>query len=158
MLRLVGLDSGPLGLLTHPKPSETAQACIRWLGALLVADVAVVLPSIAHYELRREYLLRDNTVSLEKLETLREVLDISAMNDAVLDEAAQLWAKVRRGGQPTAGSKALDIDCLVATQIRIFAREMGVSETEWMVATTDVGDLPRLAPAAHWPDISLSSP
>lgn len=161
MLRLIGLDSGPLGLLTHPKPALDKQGqptppmlCFAWLQEVLRSEVVVALPSIAHYELRREYLLRANTVSLQKLDALREVVEFLPMDDAVLEEAALLWAKVRASGRPTADPKALDIDCLVATQVRLFARSLGLGEDEWIVATTDVGDLPRLAPAATWNAIS----
>jgi len=61
---------------------------------------------------------------------------------------------VRASGRPTADPKALDIDCLVATQTRLFAQSLGLGDDEWIVATTDVGDLPRLAPAATWNAIS----
>lgn len=155
MLRLVGLDSGPLSLLTHPKPSPFAEGCLVWLEGLLLSEIIVVLPSIADYELRREYVLRGNAVSLDKLDALREIVEFASLSEAALIEAASLWAKVRRSGEPTADPKALDIDCLVATQIRLFAQSEGLGEAEFIVATTDVGDLPRLAPAARWQDISL---
>ena len=53
-MRLVFLDTGPLGVLTNPKGTPDALACQQWVRDLLAAKVRVVVPAIADYELRRE--------------------------------------------------------------------------------------------------------
>lgn len=63
--------------------------------------------------------------------------------------SAELWAEVRRSGQPTADPKALDGDVILAAQA-ILAGESGI---EVMVATTNVGHLERLVAAKNWQDI-----
>ena len=155
MIRLVGLDSGPLGLLTHPKPTPIANECSAWLWKLLANDIQIALPDIADYELRREYLLRGNEISLQKLESLRNFTNYLLLSDTALKDAAELWAQVRGAGKPTADPKALDADCLVVAQIRESAKSLGFMDDEFVIATTDLGDLPRLAPAARWTDINI---
>ncbi|MGE0434782.1 MAG: hypothetical protein AB7K09_26125 [Planctomycetota bacterium] len=50
MSRVVVLDTGPLGLVTHPRNADAK----RWLKSLVLAGFAVAVPEIADYELRRE--------------------------------------------------------------------------------------------------------
>lgn len=155
MPQLVGLDSGPLGLLTHPKPSSEAIACANWLRDLLVAQVRVLLPAIVDYELRREYLLRGNAVSLRKLDALRNSVEFVPLSQDALERAAALWAQVRQAGRPTSDPKALDGDCILAAQVRLIAEAAGLGDDEFIIATTDVGDFPFLAPAEKWQNIIL---
>ena len=61
------------------------------------------------------------------------------------------WAQARQQGQPTADDKARDGDVILAAQ----AITLGV--TDVVMATTHVGHLSRLAPAASWPDITATS-
>jgi hypothetical protein len=56
MSRIVLLDTGPLGMVTHPRDN---QASAEWLARLLWRRMTVRIPEIADYELRRE-LLRSN--------------------------------------------------------------------------------------------------
>lgn len=60
----VVLDSGPLGLLTNPNNSPAPVAIRQWLADLLVASRRVILPGIADYEIRREYIRAMMTQSL----------------------------------------------------------------------------------------------
>jgi hypothetical protein len=62
MSKVVLLDSSPLGLVTNPRMTDTALLCNEWLEALLVANVRVIIPEIADYEIRQE-LLRANKSS-----------------------------------------------------------------------------------------------
>jgi hypothetical protein len=53
------LDSGPLGLLTHPQRSAEVLAVTEWLTRCLLSGSRVIVPAIVYYELKRE-LLRAN--------------------------------------------------------------------------------------------------
>jgi hypothetical protein len=53
------LDSGPLGLLTHPQRSAEVLAITEWLTRCLLSGRRVIVPAIVYYELKRE-LLRAN--------------------------------------------------------------------------------------------------
>lgn len=154
MRLMVALDTGPLGILTHPQPSEMRAACRAWMNSLLDQGIRVVLPDVADFELRCEYERRNNRSSLRQLDSLAETLDYLPIDTNALRRAATLWAQLRKKGQPTAHSKALDADCVLVAQIQIDAEKRGLGEDEWIIATSDVGDLSRLAPAARWNEIS----
>ena len=56
MNRIVVLDTGVPGLLTHPQGSPDSERCVEWITTLIGGGVIFVLPEIADYELRRELL------------------------------------------------------------------------------------------------------
>ena len=55
---VVLLDSGPLGLISHPNAEKVNAEAVEWVGALLSAGVSILIPEIADYEVRRELLRR----------------------------------------------------------------------------------------------------
>ena len=65
--------------------------------------------------------------------------------------AAELWAEVRQSGRPTADPKALDGDVILAAQAKLLSER---SESEVIVATTNIGHLKRFVPAADWQSIT----
>ncbi len=70
MNRGIVLDSGVLGLLTHPRPSEESRACSAWLRALASEGDACFISELADYEIRREYLRRHNRAGIDLLDSL----------------------------------------------------------------------------------------
>jgi hypothetical protein len=56
MTGVVFLDTGVLGIVTHPRGSAESKECIEWMHALLAAEVSVCVAEVCDYELRREYL------------------------------------------------------------------------------------------------------
>ncbi len=115
-MRLVFLDAGPLGVLTNPKGTPVALACQQWVRDLLAAKVRVVVPAIADYELSRELIRAGKIAGLHRLDAVRMGLEFDPITQAALDRAAELWAVVRTGGQPTAAYEALDGDSILAAQ------------------------------------------
>ncbi len=75
-MRMIVLDTGTLGLLTHPRAQPTAMACRQWAQALLAAGVRVVVPGIADYELRRELIRAGKTSGLLRLDGVRGGFEI----------------------------------------------------------------------------------
>lgn len=73
------------------------------------------------------------------------------LSDEALRLAADLWAKARQGGQPTADANALDIDVIIAAQ----ALSFGPASAEVMVATTNPKHLSQFVSAKHWNEIVL---
>jgi len=55
MSLVILLDAGPLSLVTNPKGSEESRLCKEWLAELVAADVRVMVPEGADYEVRREF-------------------------------------------------------------------------------------------------------
>ena len=75
MIRVVLLDSGPLGMVTHRGGLEEVDACKRWLADLLARRVRVVVPEIADYEIRRELLRARKDQGIARLDVLEGVLE-----------------------------------------------------------------------------------
>lgn len=64
--------------------------------------------------------------------------------------AAELWARARNIGKPTASDPALDVDMILAAQAALLIDD-GDSV---MVATTNVSHLALFVPAALWQEIT----
>ena len=141
------LDTGPLGLVTNPKPSELSRACSQWLQDLIQTDARILIPEIADYELRRELIRANKLRGLSRLDTLANTLEYLPLNTKAIRQAASLWAQARRQGQPTASDDTIDGDVILAAQ----AMTLGIENC--MIATTNIGHLSRYCPAELWQNI-----
>ena len=56
MSQFIFLDSGPLGLITHPRQTAEVSAITEWLARMLKNENRVLVPAIIYYELKRELL------------------------------------------------------------------------------------------------------
>jgi predicted nucleic acid-binding protein len=149
MNRLILLDSGSLGMVTNPKAKGLPLACQQWLKTLLKRGERFAIPEIADYEVRRELLRANLLKSVRRLDHLTQTLEYIPIQTDTMLLAANLWAEVRKRGQPTADPKALDGDVILAAQAQILANETA----EVIIATTNVGHLSRFATALNWQDI-----
>ncbi len=52
MARLILLDSGPLGLIVRAPSKPQVVRCVTWLNAISATGATVIIPEIAHYEVR----------------------------------------------------------------------------------------------------------
>lgn len=153
MTWVVVLDTGVLGYLTHPKANANATECAKWLRELLSEGVRVCLPEVCDYELRREYLRRSKTevqarVALDKLDQLKSSLEYLEIGTPVMLLAAQLWADARSRGRPTADSKELDCDVILAAQSQLTAAGERLT-----IATNNAGHLSDFADARAFIEI-----
>ncbi len=89
-MRLVFLDSKPLGMLANPGRNPDAVRCRRWTRDLLAAGVDVVVPEICDYEVRRKLIHVGATASLGRLDQLKIGFDYSAIATDVMLLAADL--------------------------------------------------------------------
>ena len=145
-MRIVLLDAGPLGLAVHPRPVAGFR---DWLVSLGAAGTPIVVPEIAHYELRRELLRMDLRGSVARLDRLIAACMYAPITTPVVLRAAQLWADARRQGRPTADDKALDGDVILAAT----ALELIDRGDDAIIATTNVSHLGRFVAAAKWEEI-----
>jgi len=144
------LDTGPLGMVTHPRASKDNADCASWLTGLLRHGVQVVIPEISDYELRRELLRAQKAESLNRLDQLARVLLYLPLTTVVMRQAAVLWAQARNEGKPTAPMEALDADVILASQAQV----LRTGNERVVVATTNVGHLERFVEARRWFDIT----
>jgi predicted nucleic acid-binding protein len=151
MRRVVVLDAGPLSMIANPKGKADAIRCQAWARDLLASSVLVVVPEIADYEVRRELIRKGAVASLARLDRLKIGFDYTPITTEVMLLAAELWAKVRQDGKPTADNKALDGDCILAAQALTVAQPGDLV----IVATPNVGHLSRVPgiDAREWREI-----
>lgn len=110
-----------------------------------------IVPCIADFEVRRELVRGNKQNGIQKLNLFNaaEPYRFLFLTDSALLLASDLWAKSRNAGTPTADPKELDCDVLIAAQ----ALGMGLPESEFVIATVNVGHLAQFAPAKEWRDI-----
>lgn len=149
MSRIVLLDSGPLGLITNPRPHPEAQASKKWLATLLAEGVRILVPEIADYEVRRELLRAGKLRGVQNLDLIGRQIGYLPLNTATLRQAALFWAKLRQQGLPTANVAALDGDVILAAQ----ALQLIAQGDDVTIATSNVAHLARLVPAQLWQEI-----
>lgn len=149
-MRLVFLDSGPLGMLSHPHSKPAVVRCQQWARDLIAAGVRVYVPEIADYEIRRKLLHLGAISGIARLDRLRVGFDYAPITTDVMHRAAGLWADARRAGLPTSGTDALDGDCILAA-LALLAAAPGDLVT---MATENVGHLARFVDARPWDHVA----
>jgi predicted nucleic acid-binding protein len=151
MKQSIFLDSAPLGLLFQKAGIVPAEACRAWAKERMSAGARLLVPEIIHYEIRRELLRLRKTNSLNALEKfVRAESDrFCVLTSRDLDLAAELWAESRRRGMPTADTRALDIDVILAAQVT----NSGIPISDLVVATTNSKHLSQFIPAEEWSKI-----
>ncbi len=152
-MRLVFLDSGPLGLLANARGKPRPDECRTWVKSLAKSGVRIFVPEIADYEIRRKLLHIGSTNGIRRLDQVKATLEYVPLNTDVMLRAAELWAMARRIGLTTAPPEAIDGDCILAAQALMAA---GPNDSV-TVATENVRHLGRLVNAAHWEPITGTS-
>jgi predicted nucleic acid-binding protein len=120
--------------------------------ALMANGIAVVVPEIADYEVRRELLRAQKHAGITRLDSLKARIVYAPITTEVMLLAAEFWAQARRQGRPTTDDRALDGDVILAAQAVVLAR----GGDRVLIATTNVGHLGRFADARNWEEIPLS--
>lgn len=146
-MKVVFLDGGPLGLVTNPKRSPISLACTHWLQTLILAGNRIIIPEIVDYELRRELIRANKPVGVAQLDALAKTLEYLPISTSAMRRAADLWAKARQQGRPTAGDRSIDADMILAAQALV----LGTPDT--VIATTNVGHLNQFVSAELWQNI-----
>jgi len=149
MTKVIVLDAGPLGAVTHPRANANWEIK-EWLQDLLRAGCVVMVPEIADYEVRRELLRAEKAKGVGRLDSLKAIGYLPLSTNAML-KAAEYWAQARQAGFPTAPDEALDIDVVLAAQAAVLGDS---SNSDVVVATANVGHLSRYVRAELWKDIT----
>lgn len=150
MMKLIFLDSGILGMVSNPQANQSNLDCQLWLEKLLIDGENIVIPEIVDYEVRRELIRAGKTAGIIKLDKLKTVLNYLPITTEVMLLAAQLWAETRQKGKPTADSKSLDGDVILASQAKL--EELNGNTV--IIATRNVKHLSLFVDAREWQNIS----
>ena len=137
------LDSGPLGRLAHADYSRNREHR-EWLASLLDRGVAVFLPEIADYEVRRNLIVENLTGSLANLDALPSLITYVSITTADMRQAAALWAQSRKTGRSVGDPRELNADVILAAQ----AIRLGAT-----IATDNIGHLAQFTVARAWSTI-----
>lgn len=151
MSQFLLLDSGPLGLLTHPQRSAEVVSVAEWLSRRLLSGSRAIVPAIVYYELRRELIRAKKSFGISRLHAFVKAMPgrYLPLTDEALRLAADLWARARREGRPTADPAALDVDVILAAQ----ALSFGPAHADVTVVTTNPKHLAQFVTAKHWNEI-----
>lgn len=147
MSAAIVLDATPLGLLCHPRNPPHVASCRQWLANLDAAGRRILVPEIADYEIRRELLRLGSHNALINLDVLSSKLEYLPISTPAMRIAAEMWAKARSSGQPTASHLAIDADVILAAQ----AHSM---KTPAIVATGNPKHLTQFVSAELWSKIA----
>lgn len=154
---IVFLDTNILGLVASPSKTDKAKACNQWFYSLLARSVYVISSELYDYETRRSLILAsfiDSQVQgIDNLNFLHSLIDFFPVTQDVFNQAAQLWAESRQKGQPTADSKNIDADVIIAATCQIIQAESPGQNL--VVATTNVKHLSRFITANTWQEITF---
>jgi hypothetical protein len=151
MREMVLLDSSPLGHACQRRGRPMADRCRSWIDGLMARGVAVIVPEIADYEVRRELSRIGATGSLLRLDELVATggLIYAPITTSQMRQASVFWADARNRGLPTASLIALDADVILAA----CAATIGRPGDQVIVATVNVGHLARYCDAQLWTSI-----
>jgi len=147
---IVVLDTAPLGMVTNPRASAENDECKEWLRALLTSGALIVIPEICDYELRRELLRANKTNGIARLDALKNAIEYLPLDTLMMLAAAELWARARQTGKPSAPDTALDGDMILAAQ----TLSLETRGEKVFVATTNIRHLEDFVDAREWKKIS----
>jgi predicted nucleic acid-binding protein len=154
---IVLLDSGVLGKICNPNPSDEVNAVKEWMYSLLAKGVVIVSNQICDYEIRRSLLLNSmrglSSEGINNLDRLSKIIDFLPVSQTILKTASQIWAEARNQGIPTADEKSLDADVIICAQWQLLTEEYPGRYI--VIATTNVKHLGRFTQAKKWQDITF---
>jgi len=110
---VVLIDSGPLGKLVNPEQHPEVK---DWLAFMKKRKILIRVPQICDYELRRELILQNFTKSIGRLDRFQQQNQFLPLSEDDFFEAAEIWAGLRKTGQPTSDDRGLDGDVILAAQ------------------------------------------
>jgi hypothetical protein len=154
-MRIIFLDTGPLGLVTNPKKPTLTVDALQWAANHIRAGNRIMVPAIADYEVRRELIRLGKTAGIVSLNAWNSAPSdrYVPLTDSALQLASTLWAQSRKAGAVTADPKELDCDVLIAAQSLEYQAVHGLASNAIIIATVNIGHLSHFLPADLWQNI-----
>lgn len=154
---LIFLDTNVLGILSNPNQLREALACQIWFERLLARGVYFASSELCFYEVKRSLILAQkmgkSAQGLEKVNNLRQFIDVLEIDEEVADLAAEIWSISRLQGTPTADEKLLDIDIIIAAHWQLLAEKFPGRYV--VVSTTNIKHLRLFTEAEEWQNIDF---
>ncbi len=154
---IVLLDSGVIGNICNPYAHPLRQQLDNWLFGLMARGAYIASSTICDFEVRRSLKLTEikgSTVTgIPNLDTLNTLVDFIPVDLEIISLAADLWARARHEGVPTAANDRLDADLIICATSQALAQKYPGRNV--IVATTNVKHLSRFVSAATWQEITL---
>ena len=147
---IVVLDTGPLGMVTHPRASGENRECSTWLRGMLEDGQPHRHPGNLRLRAETGARPRGQAGGIETTRCSGERSRYLPLDTVVMRHAAHLWALARNEGRPTASMDALDADVILAAQ----TLSLRSDDEAPLLATTNVGHLARFIDARAWREIS----
>jgi hypothetical protein len=153
--RYIVLDAFPLSnCVISVNAAQTqltvSESCRQWLTNCERGGASILVPAIVYYEELRELERRQ---AFKKIDRMKEYCfqpdRFVPLTIAHLESAAKLWGQMRRSGRKSADDKALDGDVILSAQVL----SLGLSQAEYVVATTNVKHLKHFVNADEWQNI-----
>ena len=143
---------GPAWTANTSSSNEEVVAVTAWLSQMLKQGRRVLVPAIVYYELKRELLRAEKPFSVGRLDLFTKASNrYVPLSDEALRLSAELWARARQQGRPTADSKELDIDVILAA----LALSFGAAAGEVAIVTTNTKHLSQFVTAKNWEEIII---
>jgi predicted nucleic acid-binding protein len=119
---------------------------------LTKAGVQVLVPEVADFEVRRELIRAGKTYGVIRLDAFTGAYAYRyvPITTSAMKRAAELWADARNNGVPTADTRALDADVILAAQ----ALTSGFTISEIAVASSNVRHISRYVGCNLWSGIA----
>lgn len=158
-MTLALLDSGPLGLVTHPRANPENAEAKAWLSAFLAQGHSVFVPEITYYEVRRELRRSELKNGVPNrgpanLEALIADAGLIPITSEAMRLATEFWAQARHLHIEGAPETALDADMILCAQAETLSLDWNPNGDAILVATANVKHLTHFTSARHWRDIS----
>jgi hypothetical protein len=106
-------------MITHFGADPVNERCRQWMERLLAGGIAVRVPEIADYELRRNLVRIRSERSLTALDSLVARIGYVALTTVSMRKAASYWAQARWRGKAATDNKRLDGDMILCGQVSV---------------------------------------
>ena len=146
---IIILDSFPASSVAKlpGKATTLSDNCRQWVEKCEAAGHTLLVPAVCYYEVLRELELRNATTQIARFKFFCQLpTRFIPLTTKHLELAAKLWSESRRGGFPTSSNDSLDADVILAAQ----ALSLGLPQSEYVIATTNVRHLSRFVPCEEW--------
>jgi hypothetical protein len=152
---IVFLDTNILGFLSTPSQEQKILKCQNWFEHLLVRGVLFTSSELCFYEVKRSLILAQKegkkVLGIEKLEELRQFIDVLIIDKKAINIASEVWADSQLKDLPNVKQSSLDIDTIIVAHFTIL---MDQFQGQYVViATENIKHLGKFAEAQIWQNI-----